>query len=323
MNRLYVYIGMATIFLINVAVFGFLFANQSQSIPSGLQSFNNESVVPNFTNQIYADFSLTMEKPMDVTKTNEFIYVSDTNNQRVQVFDLTGTPLFVFGEKGNGPGQFNFPYGIAGDNKGQVYVADMYNGVISIHDAKGKFIKYFAQQMSKDKKMKSPAGLRIIQDLVYVTDIQANKVFVFDLSGKLMLEIGKNGDGPGQFIAPNAVTADAEGNIYVVDTGNQRVQKFNSKGKFLKMFNGSPSGDGESVFVNPRGIGISSRGTIYVVSNLTHLIHGFDQEGQQVNQFGGIGQEAGQLYLPNGLFIDDKDNIYVTDTLNQRVSVFK
>ncbi|RXJ01680.1 6-bladed beta-propeller [Anaerobacillus alkaliphilus] len=323
MTRLKVYIGMAIIVLVNTVVFGLLFTNQSQALPSGIQGFNSDSAEAKFINHMYGDFALNLEKPMDLMKTNEFMYVSDTNNNRVQVFDLAGEFLFTFGEEGSEPGQFHFPYGIAGDNKGQVYVADMYNGVISIHNAKGEFIDYFAQELTKNDVISSPAGLRIIKDLVYVTDIQTSRVFVLDLEGNLLLTIGEQGEDFGQFIAPNAVTADAEGNIYVVDTGNQRVQVFDAAGNFISTFNGYPVGTGESLFVNPRGIGIDSKGTIFVVSNLTHIVHRFDKEGNHLSQFGGMGDGPGDLYLPNGLFIDEKDTIYVTDTLNQRISIFK
>ncbi|MFN7251918.1 MAG: 6-bladed beta-propeller [Anaerobacillus sp.] len=325
MNRLTVYIGMAAIVLINVVVFGMIFINQSQALPSGIQGFNGGSGngEANFINHIYGDFALSLEKPMDVMKTKEFIYITDTNNKRVQIFDLAGEFLFAFGEEGSEPGQFNFPYGIAGDNYGNVYVADMYNGVISKHDAKGEFIEYFAHELSIEKKISSPAGLRIVNELVYVSDIQESKVLVLNMAGELLVEVGEQGDGPGQFIAPNAVTADNEGNIYVVDTGNQRVQTFDADGNFMNMFTGYPLEINESLFVNPRGIGISSRGIIYVVSNLTHIVHAFDKEGNHLAQFGGMGEGPGDLYLPNGLFIDEKDTIFVTDTLNQRVSIFK
>ncbi|QOY36248.1 6-bladed beta-propeller [Anaerobacillus isosaccharinicus] len=323
MNRLTVYVGMVAIIIINTVVFGLIFANSSYALPTGLQGFDSSNGAPRFTDFLHGDFALTLNKPMDVTKTNEFIYVTDTNNKRVQVFDLAGAPLFTFGEAGKGPGKFNFPYGISGDNQGRVFVADMYNGDISIHDSKGEFIEYFAPNLSKEKRITSPAGLRIINNHVYVTDIQANKVIVLNMSGEITLEIGGFGENPGQFLAPNAVTADSEGNIYVVDTGNQRVQSFDKEGNFLNIINGASSSDGSSVFVNPRGIGISSSGTIYVVSNLTHIVYGFDKDGKELFQFGGLGEGPGQLYLPNGLYIDENNKIFITDTINQRISVFQ
>lgn len=327
MSKLVVYIIMASILVTNVAVFSVVFVNQSRAVQSTAgQGFDEQDGVGGIgtsgsLQQLYADFGLPLDKPMDVTRANDYIYVSDTNNQRIQVFSLDGTPLFDFGEQGTQPGQFRFPYGIAGDNQNRVYVADMYNGKISIHNASGEFLDYFALELSEQQIIQSPGGLRIINDHVYVTDIRANKVFVLNLSGNLLLEIGEAGSGEGQFLAPNAITADDEGNIYVVDTGNQRVQVFDPEGNFVLMFNGSPNGEGDSLFVNPRGIGINSDGEVSVVSNLTHIVHVFDKEGNPLSQFGGMGDRDGRFYLPNGLFIDNNDTTYVTDTLNQRVSV--
>jgi sugar lactone lactonase YvrE len=321
MKRRNVYIGMVLIALTTAAVFTFIFLNSSKAVKDGLLDVIDTSGAPSFSHQLTGDFNITLNKPMDATVANSFTYVTDTNNKRVVVFDTGGQLIFQFGEDGTKEGQFKFPYGISADSKGQVYVADLYNGKISIHDAKGKFISYFAKELTDNKTISSPAGLRIIDNKAYVTDIQSNSVYVVSMEGKLLQKIGEPGDLEGQLLAPNAVTVDEDGNIYVVDTGNQRVQVFGKDGKYKRMFNGSQGG--ESVFVNPRGIGIDSTGVVYVVSNLTHTVYGFDEKGKQVFQFGSMGEANGQFSLPNGLFIDNNDNVFVTDTLNQRVSVFK
>jgi DNA-binding beta-propeller fold protein YncE len=321
-KRRNVYTGMVLIALITAGVFTFIFLNTSRAVDTGLIDVLNPNGAPKFSHQLIGDFDNSLDKPMDVASSKSFTYVTDTNNKRVLVFDIAGNILFHFGEEGSEQGQFKFPYGVSVDDKGRVFVADMYNGKISIFDEKGKFIEYFAQKTLEEKNIKSPAALRIIEEKVYVTDIQANMVFVLDLNGELLLEIGTAGKDPGEFIAPNGITADSEGNIYVVDTGNQRVQIFDKEGKFVKIINGSKDGKGESVFVNPRGIGIDDRGILYVVSNLTHMVYGYDKDGKEVFVLGGMGEENGKFYLPNGLFIDEDDNVFITDTLNLRVSVF-
>jgi sugar lactone lactonase YvrE len=322
MKRRNVYAGMLLIFLTTAAVFTFTFLNQAKDVKTGLLDVINPDGAPQFSYNIVGDFNNTLDKPMDIAATNSYKYVADTNNKRILAFDVAGNPLFNFGKEGNGPGEFKFPYGISVDEKGRVFVADLYNGKISIHDPKGKFIQYFAEESSKNGKLTAPAALRIIDKKVYVTDISANKAFVFDMNGKLLLEVGKPGKQQGEFSAPNGITADDEGTIYVVDTGNQRVQIFDKTGKFVKIVNGSKNGKGESILVNPRGIDIDSRGIMYVVSNLTHLVYGFDKEGNKVFQFGGMGDGTGQFYLPNGLYVDQDDNVYITDTVNLRVQVF-
>jgi DNA-binding beta-propeller fold protein YncE len=123
-------------------------------------------------------------------------------------------------------------------------------------------------------------------------------------------------------MAPNAIAVDLKGNIFISDSGNQRILEFDQKGKPLRLINGSKTKGGSSVFVNPRGIGIDSRGILYVVNNLTHTIYGFDKKGKEVFSFGGMGSENEKFYLPNGLFVDSDDQVYITDTLNQRVSVY-
>jgi len=321
-KKVHVYNVMLLVFLAVSAVFGYLFYTQTEV--TALSDIANPNGPPTYSRMIYGGFGEeALDKPMDVAAIGQFIYVTDTNNKRVQVFDLGGSPMFRFGKEGARPGEFMFPYGIAGDPQGNVYVADLYNGCISVHDAKGKFIKYFAEKDPDEKTLESPGGLRIVDNKVYVTDITKCRVFVFDLTGKKLLEFGNMGVNPGELRAPNAVTADKEGNIFVVDTGNQRVQVFDKTGKFLRIINGSPGGKGPSAFVNPRGIGINSRGVIYVVSNLTNYLYGFDKDGKQLFALGGYGGGMDQFNLPNGLFVDENNNIYITDTVNQRVAIYE
>jgi DNA-binding beta-propeller fold protein YncE len=324
MKKKTVYIWMSIIVSLTAAVFvGIYFFNLQNQVDKVAKPGLNPNGPPVFSQLIYGDFGDgALNKPMDVAKIGEFLYISDTKNKRVQVFDSTGTAIFMFGKEGKGKGEFMFPYGITGDKKGNIFVADLYNGNISIFNKQGEFQEYFKEKDQKNKAIKAPGGLRIIDEKLYVTDIEKSKVFVFDMKGKLLLTIGEPGEGEGQFRAPNAVTADEEGNIYVVDTGNQRVQTFDSKGNFKMIINGSEDGSGTSTLVNPRGIDIDSRGFIYVVNNLTHYIYAFDKEGKKAFQFGGMGDQNEQFYLPNGLFIDENDTVYITDTLNQRVAIY-
>jgi DNA-binding beta-propeller fold protein YncE len=277
---------------------------------------------PSLSYYIQGDMDNPLSKPMDVAKIGQFVYVTDTNNQQVQVFDSSGTPVFKFGKKGTGEGEFQFPYGITGDKDGNIYVADLYNAKISIFSSKGKFLRYFTDENKKTDFLTSPAGLRIYNKKLYVTDVQQNKVMVFDLKGKKLLEITAATAKDDFLYAPNAVTVDDDKNIYVSDTGNQRIVVFNKKGKFIRLINGSKDGKGDSKFVNPRGIAIQGNGNLMMVDNMTHYVYGFDKKGKQIFQFGGLGSDKEQFYLPNGMFIDDKGEVFITDTVNARVALY-
>jgi len=318
MKKKTTYIWMAIMVLLSICLFVGIYLFNLQNKVKTIASAVDRDGPPAFMHAIYGDFNESLDKPMDVAKIGEFLYVTDTNNKRVQVFDLSGTAVFKFGQEGKNEGEFRFPYGITGDTEENIYVADMYNGNISIFNRDGEFIRYF-KESGDEKLINSPGGLRIFNDRLYVTDIKENKVFVFNLEGEKLLEIGSVGREVGEFLAPNAVTIDKQENIYVTDSGNNRVQVFDKDGNFLRIVNGSDDGTGDSTFINPRGIGVDSRGILYVVNNLSHYVYGFDANGKKLFQFGGMGDANDQFYLPNGLYIDERDEIFITDTLNERV----
>lgn len=277
---------------------------------------------PKLGGYILGDMSNPLDKPMDVTTVDKYIYVTDTNHQQVQAFDSTGKVAFKFGKKGSGDGEFLFPYGITGDEKGNVYVADLYSGKISIFTTKGKFEKYFTDDSKNASFVASPAGLRIYHNKLYVTDVKTNSVREYDMSGKMLLQLTTASGKDDSLNAPNAVTVDDKNNIFVSDSGNQRVVMYDKGGKFIRIINGSKDNKGDSKFVNPRGIAVLN-GTLLMVDNMTHFVYGFDAKtGEKKFQFGGIGSDNNQFYLPNGLYVDSSGKVFITDTVNERIAQY-
>lgn len=321
MKKKTLYIWMGTIVGLTVVLFAVIYFLHLQDKAVKIAS-SVKGGPPALSYYIQGDMSNPLDKPMDVAKIGQFVYVTDTNHKQVQVFDSTGTPIFKFGKQGNGEGQFQFPYGITGDKDGNVYVADLYNNRISIFTSKGKFVKYFTDENKKADFLKTPGGLRIYNNKLWVTDIQLGKVFQYNLNGKKLLEISAATSKDDLLNAPNAIAIDDDKNIYVSDTGNQRIVVYNKDAKFKRIINGSIGGKGDSKFVNPRGIGVEANGTLLMVDNMTHYVYGFDKNGKQVFQFGGLGADKDQFYLPNGLFIDGKGEVFITDTVNQRIGLY-
>lgn len=275
-----------------------------------------------FVDVIDGGFDDPMNKPMDVNKIGNNIYVSDNKNQRVVVFNSNGEIVQKIGKEGTGEGEFTFPYGIAGDSKNNVYVADMKNGKISIFDKSGKFVKYF-KEAELSLGITSPTGIRIVDDKLYVLNLRPALVMIYDLDGKRLYASNSTDKGNEYLNAPNAIAVDDNGDVYVSESGAQRVSVYNSKLEFKKIVDGSVDGKGHSVFVNPRGIGITKNGNLYVVDNSANRVFAFDKNGKTIDGFGEQGDGAGQFSLPNGLYVDEDNNIYVTDTFNQRVQIFK
>ncbi|MFB0533767.1 MAG: PA14 domain-containing protein [Anaerolineae bacterium] len=136
--------------------------------------------------------------------------------------------------------------------------------------------------------------------------------------GELALDFvsawGTQGTGPGEFNEPRDIAVDAKGRLYVADTGNRRVQVFDSGGQFIASWDG-----GEDEFVEPLALVIDSRGDLYVLDSEPGWIYRFAADGTLLGRF--AGPEA-RLFHPRGLTIDEADRLYVADTGGCRVVVY-
>jgi DNA-binding beta-propeller fold protein YncE len=135
-----------------------------------------------------------------------------------------------------------------------------------------------------------------------------------------LFEWGQAGAGDGQFNEPSGVAIDSAGNVYVADTANHRIQKFDDLGNFLLKWGSSGSGAGQ--FDAPKGMAVDSADNVYVVDSGNHRIQKFGASGSFVTAWGSSGSGSGQFNQPFGVAVDSLDNVYVTDTGNDRVQKF-
>jgi DNA-binding beta-propeller fold protein YncE len=311
-----------SLLVILTAFYGYLFITRRPAASTVGLILPGRTGAPVFEKIIYGGFGeLQFDKPMAVTTANDRIYISDSNNARVQVYDNNGEFLFTFGENGREAGQFLYPYGLAGDRNGNIYVSELYLSRIQVYTADGEYIRDFAKELTDTKVLAGPGDITIVGNTMYITDINQNKILLIDLETEEPINsVGLRYD----LLAPNGVAVDEAGYMYVVDTGRQRVVVFNPDGNPVRCINGTATGHGAaSVLVNPRGIGLDRAGNIYVASNLTHTVYVFNRAGQQIHTFGGQGDQNEQFMFPNGLHVDSTGRIFITDTSNQRVAIYR
>ena len=138
---------------------------------------------------------------------------------------------------------------------------------------------------------------------------------------------GSSGTGPGQFDSNAGQVAlnQTSGDIYVVDAGNNRVERFDSDGAFLSQFGSPGSGDGQFDFGgSPSGIAIDdSDGSVYVLDIANNRVQKFTASGAFIDAFGEAGSGEGQFNFPDGIAVDPSTgDVYVADTGNNRVQKF-
>ncbi|MBF0528112.1 MAG: hypothetical protein HQK55_02330 [Deltaproteobacteria bacterium] len=131
---------------------------------------------------------------------------------------------------------------------------------------------------------------------------------------------GSGGTANGQFNSPGAMALDGFGNVYVTDTGNDRIQKFSSDGKFLAAWGSNGTANGQ--FSAPRGIALDGSGNVYVTDTDNNRIQKFSSSGQFLLAWGSRGSSNGQFNGPYGIAVDVSGNVYVSEYYNARVQKF-
>jgi DNA-binding beta-propeller fold protein YncE len=137
--------------------------------------------------------------------------------------------------------------------------------------------------------------------------------------------IWETGGESNPFDVPVGVAADSQGNIYVMDTNNARVQKFDSQGNFLLMWGSEGSGEGQfGDILNPREgrLAVDTLGNVYVIDLKNSRLQKFDCNGNYLAQWGTKGYGEGQFKEPYDIAIDQHNNIYVSDAGNNTIQKF-
>ena len=229
---------------------------------------------------------------------NGNVYVAEYYNHRIQKFDAGGAYVGQWGSNGSGNGQFGYPIGVAVDGSGNVYVADSGNNRIQKFAGDGTFLMAF--------------GWDVVSGNVD-TDFEICQ------PGDTCKD-GSSGSGNGQFSNPQGVAVDGAGNVYVADTSNNRVQKFDAGGAYLTQWGSGGSGNGQ--FNYPTGVAVDGAGNVYVADTNNHRIQKFDAGGNYQSQWGVSGSGNSQFRYPQGVAADGAGNVYVADSDNNRIQKF-
>lgn len=250
------------------------------------------------------------------------VYVADQRVGAVFIFDpqTHETQLIRNGSEAH----FGWINGLAVDDDDRLFVSDGKMHRVLIFNPKHEMEGQITEGLS------DPVGLAIdaTNRFLYVVDTQQDQVIVYDADSlKLLRRIGTGGKthfltSPGDFGAPQGIALDADGNVYVTDTLNDRVEIFDADGNFISTF--GKAGDGPGYFARPKGIAVDSDGHIWVADEMQDRLQVFNRDGQLLTYIGtGHGELPGQFKSIIGVAIDKQNRVFTTEQEPGRVQMFR
>ncbi len=250
------------------------------------------------------------------------VYVADQRVGAIFIFntETRETQLIRNGFEAH----FGWINGLAMDDDDRLFVSDGKMKRVIILNARHEVENQITEGLI------DPVGLALdtTNRFLYVVDTQQDQVIVYDADSlKLLRRIGTGGKNhflttPGDFGAPQGVAVDADGNVYVTDTLNNRVEIFDADGNFISLF--GKHGDGPGYFARPKGIAVDSDGHIWVADEMEDRLQVFNREGKLLTFIGtGHGEMPGQFKALVGVAVDKQNRVFTTEQYPGRMQMFR
>jgi len=273
-----------------------------------------KSFLKSFIGDTEVEFRL--RKPLGITSDGEGrVVVTDMIPQGGTIWDFNTNKVSFISEESS----FGLTSGACFDSE-RLYIADSKLNQVLVYTRKEIKPLYTIGTDELD----APSGIAVNEALkrLYVVETKGFRVSVYDTeTRKKLFSFGKAGDQEGEFNRPWGIAIDKNGDVYVADGLNARVQIFDKDGKFITMF--GKRGDKPGSFSQVKGIGVDSDGNIYVVDPLK-AVQIFNRNGDLLGLLGAPGTRGiGAMNLPMGLYIDKNDRIYVADQLNRTFHIYQ
>ena len=179
-----------------------------------------------------------------------------------------------------------------------------------------------------------PAGIAVAADgNVYCSDEHDNLIKAFppdgpfrpfpefDPDGEHLFKWGEPGSADGQIGGPSGLAFDQNDDLLVVDSRNNRVQRFTKEGRYLAGWGSEGSGEGE--FDRPWGVCVDKDDYVYVADWGNHRVQKFAPDGEFVMSIGSDPDSGGDLKHPSDVAVDSDGDVYVTDWGNKRVQIYE
>jgi len=252
----------------------------------------------------------------DTTNTNdddEVTVYGVNSGQNNIIYNNSMKSLGIYGLTEKGIERLNRPYGIAANEKGDVYVADTGNHRIVKLFNPGHNLVYqnsVGEQGSGEGQFNEPHGVALdSQGILYVTDSGNNRVQVFSPDLQFIREWGKKGDAPEKLSFPDGIAVTDKHQywsyyrqdfVVVIDQNHSRIQQFDPQGNFMR---GISASEFDYLDVYLKSIALDYYDNIYVTDAKNHCIHKFDYHLNYLTSYGRYGDGDKEFIEPRGITI--------------------
>jgi DNA-binding beta-propeller fold protein YncE len=281
---------------------------------AGTEPASEKMKLSNFPFQLIGPYGIAIDS-------KGLVYVADQRVGAIFIFntDTRDVQLIRNGYEAH----FGWINGLAIDDDDRLFVSDGKMHRVLVFSSAHEVINQI------NEGLVDPVGLAVDTGnrLLYVVDTQQDQVVVYDADTlKELRRMGTAGKNhwlttPGDFGAPSNVAVDKDGNVYVTDTMNNRVEIFDAEGTYVSEF--GKHGDGPGYFARPKGIAIDGDGHIWVADSYQDRVQVFNRQGQLLTYLGGHGHFPGQFEDLVGIAIDKQNRVFTTEQYPGRMQMFR
>lgn len=245
------------------------------------------------------------------------IFVADTGNERVLIFNDEGDYIGKLGKTGMKRGRIKQPTGIHVGPNDNVYVCDATRHVVLVFDKNLRFKTEIPEM--------SPTDVYVKDNKIYV--LTWSHISIYSAKNYRFVDRwGRRGKKIGQFDFPHGIAVLKNNIVVVSDGNNMRLQALlNSKGDAAWVVGKPPKDirDANREFGLPAGMALDEQENIYICDPLRSTIHIFNKDGKKLAELGEIGNKDGQFYFPSDIAYMGENTFALTDTNNDRVQIVR
>lgn len=268
--------------------------------------------------------------PTGIAVADGEVFVADSRNGRIQVFDLDGNFQRQFGHPGDAPGELGRPMNLT-VHRGELYVPEYFNDRIQVFGLDGVSRRIVDARGAERVGLNAPGGVAVADNGdLFVPDFYNHRVLRLTADGGFVRQWGTTGEpgsGAGQFIYPTDAALGPDGTLYVADGYADRIQAFGADDKLLTKWGGPFAmnifGPFHGWFAVTTSVVVGPNGNVFVADFYNDRVQKFAPNGTFVTDFGETGKGPGQFRHAMAVGVAQDGSVFVADFLNDRIQKWR